>query len=177
MSSTLTLALSEKKYYDPYLIEFIKKHSLFSYNNFSFDHMLSVEKTFKERYYKSIYHNIEIKNKLFENKVRELRIQDIMTYFFRSGDMYFTYELYNGQCEDLYYLSHLKGFEFDIESDELVFNIINKYVNTSSDLNSYIINTLKDFYCKPIPEYFVCIPIILFIIKNTMNNITINNLL
>lgn len=177
LCSTFTLMISEKKYYDPYLIEFIKKHSLFSYNNFSFDHMLSLENTFKERYYKSIYHNVEIKNKTFENRIRELRIQDIMTYFFRSGEMYFTYELYNGQCEELYHLTHLKGFEFDIESEEFVFNIINKYINNSTDLNSYIINSLKDFYCKTTAEYFVSIPIILFIIKNTMNNITINNLL
>lgn len=43
-------------------------------------------------------------------------------------------------------------------------------------LHDFILNNFIDFYCLDNRDYFICVPLVLFIIKKLMNNININTI-
>ena len=67
---------------------------------------------------------------------------------------------------------HYEENEKQIETFE---NIIRDYLNDSVNINM-IIETLEDFEIRYTFNYFTYIPIVLFIIKNTIDNININKI-
>lgn len=187
MCSTFTLEYDGKYYYDSYLIEFIKRHQLFHFdyelNSYCFDHILIPPRDFGHLYNKSIFYAVENKKDEFITRCRPVRIVDLMTYFYRSGLPYYNLYLYDGYCEDLYTFDYTQGFIPDYKGKDPIYKIINKYINTKDvtnkeciDLANDILETFKSFACDLSVQQFIFVPIILFIIKNLMNNITINNL-
>lgn len=107
---------------------------------------------------------------------------------------------------ELLYTYEQTTFSYDYYGDNILFNTILKYLNIENSepkipiidnddkkpivleakeeekekpadtLIPYIIDNYRDFYCEEDKDYFICTPIVLFIIKSLMNNITINNI-
>lgn len=253
----------DKFIYDPYVTEFIIRNQLFinnsSFNSYVFSQMIELPKDFLKRYKQTIFCNFLEKHS-FESRVRELRIQDRISYFYKSGKRYYVNELYTKGDALPLYNQRENEFDYDYNGDDIVFNTILKFLkidnsnikeeeyefeepvyNDSCELNSellfnsdrlgldseldldipygkelnldseillripkiklpaflilkkvqnyepdkpnkketleeYIIDNFSDFYCENNRDYFTCIPIILFIIKSIMNNITIKNI-
>lgn len=181
MSSSLVLEENGLFFYDPYLTEFVKRTKLFyedaNFHSLSFDHVLDVPKDFRNRYNRSIFYGIESGTFVFENRMRYLRIHDIMTYFYRSGLPYYTEHLMTAnEAEGLYIYKHTEEFDYFYKGDNPVFNTILLYKMDDEKLEEHVLNNLKHFVCDSTRDYFVCIPIVLFIIKNIINNITINKI-
>ena len=249
--------------YDPYVMEFIIRNKLFinenSLNSYTFIQTVNLPKDFLRRYKQTIFYNF-IDKRSFEVRFRKLRIQDRLSYFFKSGKRYYLMELftdrdakdlyrgretfftydYNGNnvlfntilkflnidnsnlqeeeyefeepgfniensinCELIYY-SNKDGINCELELDIpynkelyldcdldliiptsklpcfLVLKKVDHYVPPVPDkkesLEDYIINNFKDYYCENNLDDFTCVPIVLFIIKTIMNNITINKI-
>lgn len=169
-------------YYDPYLIEFINENHLFEkefdLNSFVFEHMLEVPRDFMKRYKSSIFYNFD-KKKVFSNRVRDLKIQDVLSCFYATGDNYYTVELMtNGDAELLYDRQYL-DFNYKYEGFNEVYNVMNMFANKENDVDimNHIIDIFEDgFYCENRMDHFICIPIILFIIKSICKNITIKKI-
>ena len=181
MCSTLTHTWVDRLIYDPYMIEFIKRHKIFffeyDYTSYTFDHILDTPPDFIMRYNRTLYNAID-KGGDFEYKVRQIIINDPLTYFFNSRDNYFTLEMYNGTDNDLLYCNEFTSFVKGQESDNILFNIVNSYMENgiTDELSNLVLNSFDNFYCIDNRDYFVFCPLILFIIKKLTDNITLKRI-
>ena len=60
--------------------------------------------------------------------------------------------------------------ELDVQDPKSYYNIITKYFN-NKDINSNIIPILENIDFKPNPNLFYCIPMIIYIIENSIKNL------
>ena len=60
--------------------------------------------------------------------------------------------------------------ELDVQHPKSYYNIITKYFN-NKDINSNIIPILENIDFKPNPNLFYCIPMIIYIIENSIKNL------
>lgn len=187
---------NDKFIYDPYVMEFIIRNQLFviegSLDSFAYRQVLDLPNDFQYRYKHTIYYNFE-KKKEFSNNIRLYKIADTLSFFYRTGLPYRISELFIDPEEeviDMYPYIHT-NFTYEYNGDDIIFNTILKYIGINNktkcdgtdDLDDlfakitvedYIIDNFEDFYCKQSMDYFVCVPMVLFIIKKLMNNININ---
>lgn len=181
MCSTLTHTWIDRLIYDPYMIEFIKRHKLFffeyDYTSYTFDHILDTPSDFIMRYNRTIYNTID-KGGDFEYKVRQIIINDPLTYFYNSPDNYFTLEMYDGNYNDLLYCNKFTSFVKGEESDNILFNILDSYMENgiTTELYDKVLSSFDSFYCEDNRDYFVVCPLILFIIKKLVDNITLKKI-
>ena len=172
---------SELNIYDPYLIEFIIKNDIFyrrhEFKSYTFTHVIRKPKDFVKKYKNSMFNNI-FSGKTFSNKYRITRIQELMSYFYLSSEDYYTCELYTNECKDLYQ-NYYTRFRYNYTGSNILYNTVIEYVRKSKDdcefLNSFL-KDFEDFYCEYNRDCFLFIPIILYIIKSLVNNITIKSI-
>ena len=179
-----------EKFYDPYMIEFLKRNKILSNSGQKdyvyIDHKLELQKTFSRDYNKTFFRSLETKdiNHLKKAKIKSTAeyIKNIMSIFSKRPEDYFclnyivpTYESVPTpyavhdilQCfpdELLHNIVENKYFE---EEDKLFYNIIIKYFN-----NKDIV--LEDITCLEYIDYldninlFFAIPMLIFCIEYTI---------
>ena len=189
----------EVNYYDPYLLEFIIRNRLFEFDNsltsYVFQHSIETPRDFLKRYKKSIFYNI-FNKKPFSNNVRKIRIQDTLSYLYRSGDIYYSKMLYVDPNDPIdLFNEKYTTFDYNYTGENVLFNIVLQYLGIENKVednvddsilceieldkkkitgDDYIINNLEDFYCEQNSDYFIFVPLVLFILKTKINNITVN---
>lgn len=189
-------------FYDPYLMEFIIRNRLFEFDNsltsFVFQHTIDTPNDFIKKYKQSIFYNI-FKKHSFSNSFRQIPIQDKMTYLCRSGKTYYTKILLtdpNIEPKDLYNNRYC-NFSYSYNGSNILYKIILKYLDIENDDNNnikdsllcsiylnkkeisfeeYTLSILDNFYCEENIDYFIGVPMVLYLLKQKINNISINNI-
>lgn len=170
------------KLYDPYLIEFMLRNNILSGSSeyIYVHHELPVTRTFSIEYNQTYFRALEINTKaLFNNKVCKADlIDDIYSLFVSVSDQYYKIEIsedrpstFMFQTLDSLLINNVKNNEeLDVQDPKSYYNIITKYFN-NKDINSNIIPILENIDFKPNPNLFYCIPMIIYIIENSIKNL------
>ena len=170
------------KLYDPYLIEFMLRNNILSGSSeyIYVHHELPVTRTFSIEYNQTYFRALETNTKaLFNNKVCKADlIDDIYSLFVSVSDQYYKIEIsedrpstFMFQTLDSLLINNVKNNEeLDVQDPKSYYNIITKYFN-NKDINSNIIPILENIDFKPNPNLFYCIPMIIYIIENSIKNL------
>lgn len=170
------------KLYDPYLIEFMLRNNILSGSSeyIYVHHELPVARTFSIEYNQTYFRALETNTKtLFNNKVCKADlIDDIYSLFVSVSDQYYKIEIsedrpstFMFQTLDSLLINNVKNNEeLDVQDPKSYYNIITKYFN-NKDINSNIIPILENIDFKPNPNLFYCIPMIIYIIENSIKNL------
>ena len=86
--------------------------------------------------------------------------------------------MYNGTDGELLYCNNFTSFVKGEESDNILFNIVNSYMENgiTDELLDIVLSSFNNFYCINDRDYFVFCPLVLFIIKKLSDNITLKRI-
>lgn len=168
------------KLYDPYMIEFLMRNNILSGSTeyIYVNHEIPVPRTFAIDYNQSYFRALETNTMdLFNNRKCTAPLIDNQYSLFASvRDEYFMISytkkgLSEFQTLDAELISRVKeNQEYEDSDDKSFYNIIIKYFN-HSPLNSNMIPLIEDIKFKSSPDFFYTIPMIIYIIENSIKNL------
>ena len=168
------------KLYDPYMIEFLMRNNILSGSTeyIYVNHEIPVPRTFAIDYNQSYFRALETNTMdLFNNRKCTAPLIDNQYSLFASvRDEYFMISytekgLSEFQTLDAELISRVKeNQEYENSDDKSFYNIIIKYFN-HSPLNSNMIPLIEDIKFKSSPDFFYTIPMIIYIIENSIKNL------
>ena len=168
------------KLYDPYMIEFLMRNNILSGSTeyIYVNHEIPVPRTFAIDYNQSYFRALETNTiDLFNNrKCTAPLINNQYSLFASVRDEYFMISytkkgLSEFQTLDAELISRVKeNQEYEDSDDKSFYNIIIKYFN-HSPLNSNMIPLIEDIKFKSSPDFFYTIPMIIYIIENSIKNL------
>ena len=168
------------KLYDPYMIEFLMRNNILSGSTeyIYVNHEIPVPRTFAIDYNQSYFRALETNTMdLFNNRKCTAPLIDNQYSLFASvRDEYFIISytkkgLSEFQTLDAELISRVKeNQEYEDSDDKSFYNIIIKYFN-HSPLNSNMIPLIEDIKFKSSPDFFYTIPMIIYIIENSIKNL------
>ena len=168
------------KLYDPYMIEFLIRNNILSGSTeyIYVNHEIPVPRTFAIDYNQSYFRALETNTMdLFNNRKCTAPLIDNQYSLFASvRDEYFMISytekgLSEFQTLDAELISRVKeNQEYEDSDDKSFYNIIIKYFN-HSPLNSNMIPLIENIKFKSSPDFFYTIPMIIYIIENSIKNL------
>lgn len=168
------------KLYDPYMIEFLMRNNILSGSTeyIYVNHEIPVPRTFAIDYNQSYFRALETNTMdLFNNRKCTAPLIDNQYSLFASvRDEYFIISytkkgLSEFQTLDAELISRVKeNQEYEDSDDKSFYNIIIKYFN-HSPLNSNMIPLIENIKFKSSPDFFYSIPMIIYIIENSIKNL------
>ena len=168
------------KLYDPYMIEFLMRNNLLSGSSeyIYVNHEVPVPRTFCIDYNQTYFRAFETNTiELFNSDKCTAPIIDNQYSLFSSvkDDYYMIQFGKKGMCEfqtlDPELVSRVKeNNEYEIGDSKSHYNIIIKYFN-NSPLDSNIIPLIEDIKFESTPNFFYTIPMIIYIIENSIKNL------
>lgn len=187
---TFIFYLSGERFYDPCMIEFIKRNSLFenrSRSDYLFiDHQLEMGRTFSIEYDCSLYRSIELKNKnLFD------RIFSTATLIDQTNSTF------NCRAEDYYMIKYIRKSNKELDKETIinlnpscveaigqnklfnendpkcVYNLLIKYFNNGT-FHSEDFEPMMDVEFQNNIELFYLIPFYIFIIQEYVKKLLAN---
>lgn len=168
------------KLYDPYMIEFLMRNNILSGSTeyIYVNHEIPVPRTFAIDYNQSYFRALETNTiDLFNNrKCTAPLINNQYSLFASVRDEYFMISytkkgLSEFQTLDAELISRVKeNQEYEDSDDKSFYNIIIKYFN-HNPLNSNMIPLIENINFKSSPDFFYTIPMIIYIIENSIKNL------
>ena len=168
------------KLYDPYMIEFLMRNNILSGSTeyIYVNHEIPVPRTFAIDYNQSYFRALETNTiDLFNNRKCTAPLIDNQYSLFASvRDEYFMISytkkgLSEFQTLDAELISRVKeNQEYEDSDDKSFYNIIIKYFN-HNPLNSNMIPLIENINFKSSPDFFYTIPMIIYIIENSIKNL------
>lgn len=181
---TFTYRYLEKNFYDPYMIEFIRKHNILDGDGeyIYIQHQTSLEPMFPVIYGKTIFNCLEKKDyshiegythrgaaKLIENKFT-IFINRMEEYWEVQYDYPQDYEfLHQIPCFKDQFISHIVDGEL-LEREYTFYNIIIKYLY-DNDIVESDIESLDKICYENNPTLFYAIPCIIFCLEDCLNKL------
>ena len=181
---TFILNMNEKLFYDPFLIEFIKKNDLLAYNEDTYilvQQHIGLPSTFSLDYNDTIFRKVEKcdldKNPIINSVARDIR--DKLSILNMRNEMYFQIKYLSSRMIERsprdYIINNISpGLINSIKTNTLIKdsykNIIIKYFN-NSEITKDDVYMLEKIDYKHNIELFYNLVIVIFILKNTLENI------
>lgn len=175
-------------FYDPFLIEFMIRHKLMSYNPSQYvfvHHGTHVGGTFSFDYSRSIFSVLENRKEINEtglpNVVHATLIQEINSLFTTRLHPYYAvqhsdrllndymneYTIFPAEVND-----HILSGEYFIEDDKIVYNLLIAFFKEDEDyITGNLMNMVKKIGYMENKEYYYLIPIYIFIINHFIESL------
>lgn len=183
---TFTYVYDDTHFYDACMIEFMIKNKIFSgmKQYLYISHQLYINKTFPLEYDKTIFRQLEIKNKnLNLNTAYATLIQDPMSLLSTRYENYYkvSYDVKNGMYStevpviDPELISSIKENKlYPEDSENKFYNIIIDYFNKDKlSIDSKVLKMIEDIDYKQDIILFYTIPMIIFIVENSIRELLI----
>lgn len=183
---TFTFKFLENNFYDPYMIEFIIRNDLMSFNGNKYiyiDHQVPKPTMFPIEYKKTLFYALELCDKenirLYRNKAQGTLIKNRMTTFYNRPEAYFqiTYDTFTKDWgiiptffDEL--IDHIESGELfgDEEGIFPIYNIIIKYFN-NLNINESDLTFIDRFDIQKHHLLFYAIPALIFCIIKKMDSL------
>lgn len=178
---TFVFEYDDDYFYDPFMIEFIRRNGILSgmekYLHVS--HQTSLENTFFLDYDRTFFRAIELKDSNSMNAFIAYAKRNIskFTLMYHRPETYFIMQYYNDMGPLAFQINPLPvGYEEYIknnkyyEGDFEYLNIITKYFNGDT-IDTNVIDILNKTKFFPCIHIFYAIPIIIFVLQNSINSI------
>lgn len=177
---TFTFLYNNRRFYDPFLIEFLIRNKLMSgsENYIYISHQTSVPMTMAIDYNRTFFRNVELKSRNIGEKIVSTAtlITDPLSIFNNRIEDYYEIK-YTSNFNMLEYINNIdpilinaiKNNEY-IQNGNLYYNIIIKYFN-NKEINSSDIEILEETDYQSNIALFYCIPIIIFIIESIIKDL------
>ena len=171
-------------FYDPYMIEFLKKNRLLEGDGeyIYIQHQTDLDPLFPLQYKKTIMHCIEKKDYMHMDGYEHAAVAKLITnqftiFYNRIENFWEVYYDYPTGYEPLdkipcfmeEFLQHVYNGE-TLESNLSFYNIIIKYLY-DSDIDIYDINNLSKIHWESNPIFFYAIPCIIFCLQQEINKL------
>lgn len=179
---TFTYYNNSGNFYDPYLIEFLKRNDVFKYvgNDYIFiDHAVKPQATFSIDYDKTIFRAIETcdKDKFNITQAVAQPIENRNTLFATVPERYFSVQYEDRALYGVFMPMDntmtamvQDNVMLDIETPECKYNPIVAYFNNGG-LPNNIVDILENIDLYPSQNNFYYIPILIFVIEKYMTNL------
>lgn len=170
-----------KNFYDPYMIEFMIRHKLFTSDDdyLYINHMTSLDKTFVLEYDKTIFRLLEIPdvNKKQPRYTSQANyIDEIMSIFDSRPEEYFQIHYIDNKS-----LINFNEYIIENFSPELIYNIFNDKRFSENDyrniivgffynekINGDMLEILENIEFEPSMELFYNIPVLIYVLENNI---------